>query len=418
TMFNHYMGCGGTSWNQLPSSETYTSYDFAAPVSEVGLLGENYFKSKEINYFLNGFNLSSTDLTAEGKDIINADERNECLQTPAFAEENVFARLRKDNLNECKWLFLRNLNKKSKIFNILNQHEVTVKPFDMKILPVDLDLKGCKIDFCGMSIFGRIAKDDKEIVLILLEKDNELKISGFEQIKYSLPVEATVNEVNEIKKTIIKSENLKEFSSCKLFRNNKMTKFVFLTESTADKTWIFEDKIIIGAEFLTDNLEKAAFSKNSEVKILNFEDETDFKTTQISVNTDIEKPELSEWLYFKGSPEIDMMYDYSGWDFLENEKFDCISNEMYGDYIWYKGSFKGSLDNIEINAKHCYAIYLNGKQLFCHNSLKYKEGTELSEVITVNIDKNDKKILNDKGLINELTILTQNLGFDRGFQNE
>jgi hypothetical protein len=35
TMFNHYMGCGGTSWNQLSSSELYTSYDFAAPVSEV-----------------------------------------------------------------------------------------------------------------------------------------------------------------------------------------------------------------------------------------------------------------------------------------------------------------------------------------------------------------------------------------------
>ncbi len=140
----------------------------------------------------------------------------------------------------------------------------------------------------------------------------------------------------------------------------------------------------------------------------------DFKTKEIKAQCKVELPQLEGCLVLNGSPEIDLAYDCSSWNFLENNKFDCISNEVYDDYIWYKGSFKGHIDEIEINAKHCYSIYLNGHQIFYFDCLVYKEGCEVPENITFKVDK---QFLNEKG-INVLTVLVQNLGFDRGFQND
>jgi len=354
TMFNHYMGCGGTSWDRLASCEVYTSYDFAAPVSEIGIPKGNYFKAKEINYFLNGFNLASTD-----------------PDTIDIEEENVFAVLRKDNLNGCKWLFIRNLNKDARKFNLWEEHKLTVNPMDMKILPINLELKGCTIDFSGMSLFGRVFDGEKETVLVLIEKNNELKITRGET------------------QYVIKGDDVEDLSR-RRFGN---TEFLFLKEASADKTWIVGNKIVFGVDFLTDNLEKAAVFCSEEVKL----------------------PEMAEWKCFKASPEIDVMYNYSGWDYPQEGKLDCITNEIRDDYIWYKGAFSGPVQSLEINAKHGYAIYLNGKQVFYHDSTKTVEGSEVQETVSFNINS---KYFNEKGLLNEITVLVQNLGFDRGFQND
>jgi len=395
TMFNHYMGCGGTSWDQIPSSEVYTSYDFASPVSEEGLPAESYYKVKEINYFLNAFNLASTDLIAEGEDITGTET------------EHTFARLRQDNINNCKWLYIRNLNRNNIEFTLESGDKLTVKPFDMKILPIDLQLKGCKIDFSGMSLYSRLQDKDREILLVLIEEDNELKLSGFDSIETAFPIEKTDNQA------VLKGRNLENFGTCLLKKENRTTKIIFLDESTSDKTWIVEDNIIIGPEFLTENQEQAAFSMDTEVKSLSIKDNKEFKLNTITVQQDIQLPQLLDWLCFNAAPEIDPVYDTSSWNFLRENKFDCITNEIYGDYIWYKGVFKGHINEIEINAKHCYAIYLNGRQIFYFDCLVYEEGCEIPEKITFNVDKN----LQQKGM-NELTILVQNLGFDRGFQNE
>lgn len=396
TMYNHYMGCGGTSWDQIPSSEVYTSYDFAALVSEPGIPGESYYKTKEINYFLKAFNLCSTDLIAQGSDITGTET------------ENTFARLRQDNINNCKWLFIRNLNKEKKDFELESGDNVSVKPFDMKILPIDLGLKACKIDFSGMSILGRVEDKDKEILLMQIEEGNAVKLSGFDSFKTPLPKEEKNGQL------ILNGNDLENLAYCELNKDNKTTKIIFLDQATSDKTWIFEEKIVIGPDFFTENLEQAAFSENTEVKAVNIKKSMDFNTRTITVPEETELPKLQERLCFRASPEIDQAADTSTWNFLKEDKFDCITNRIYDDYIWYKGIFNGHLDEIEINAKHCYSIYLNGQQIFYFDCLVYEEGCEVPEKITFNVDK---KFLNEKGP-NELTILTQNLGFDRGFQNE
>lgn len=398
TMFNHYMGCGGTSWGQLACNEVYTSYDFAAPISEYGMPQENYYKVKEINYFLQAFNLSETYLIADQNTLLDKED------------ELLFAKLRQDNLNNCKWLFVRNLDESRENFKVQDSFNVSLKSFDMKILPIDLNLYGCKIDFSSLSIFSRIDKKDHEIIFLLLDENTELLISDFESCQ--IPKEIKADELlNTLKISFI---NLPEqdLFSCKFSKNGKITEFIFLKEETAEKTWIINNKAVIGPDFISNNL--AAFNdKNNKTVVLVLN--TDFTWQSINIENfrDLNIDEkLADWKIFKCAPEIDKDYDYFGWNLIESS-MDCISNRVYDEFIWYKSSFSGTINQIKLSAKHCLAVYLNGIQIFWHDFLNYSNEDILDEIMTVNIDKNSLNQDNN----NEITILVQNLGFDKGFEN-
>jgi hypothetical protein len=390
TMFNHYMACGGTSWDQLACDEVYTSYDFAAPVSEFGIPQENYYKAKEINYFLQAFNLAETD-AAE-------------LDIPDQNDGNLFIKARNDNLNNCKWLFIRNLNGERKNLELVNGFKTELAAYDMKILPAGLDLFGCRIDFSGLSIFGRVEKENYEIILMLLDDNNEVIISDFEECSGEIPREPFDNR--------IKLSPCKDLSSCKFTRNGKVTEFIFLNQETSDKTWILEDKIIIGPDFLLDNPFKAAISRENEKNLKIITPNFEWQVKEISPEFQETKlPEKLHWSFYKCAPEIEVGYDYSSWNFAEPDRLDCISNRVYNEFIWYKGTFTGVIDQMELDIKHCYSIYINGIQVFHHDFLHYDCGKELDELITINIDK---KVFKHN---NEITVLVQNMGFNKGFEN-
>ncbi|MDD3013825.1 MAG: beta-galactosidase [Candidatus Gastranaerophilales bacterium] len=398
TMFNHFMGCGGTSWGKLASSEVYTSYDFASPISESGIPEDNYYKVKEINYFLQSFNFSSTDLIADEREILENEE------------EGIFAKLRQDNINNCKWLFIRNMCNERKNIKVLNKFSVSLKDFDMKILPNDLNLLGCNLDFSSFSIFSKISKSNHEIILLLLDNDSELIVSGFDDknIPLNIGFEEYENKL-KVKLIDIADNNLLKLSFSK---SEKITEFIFLNESTADKTWILDNKIIIGPEFLQNNPYHAVFSKNTVLRILDLDKSNDWQVKNIEIQEKIEIPKLNNWSLFKCSPEIDPEYDFSSWN-IANESLDCITNNVYDEFIWYKGKFKGHIEQIILNAKHCYAVYINGIQVFHHDSFHIDHELELSEEITFEIKQN---ILSKDGE-NDITVLVQNLGFDKGFEN-
>jgi len=383
TMFNHYMGCGGTSWGNLACAEVYTSYDFAAPVSECGIPRENYYKAKEINTFLSSFNLACTDLS---KDI------------ELFEEENLFLRLRNDNINSCKWLFARNLTPDIKSFPINNDYTLNISPFDMKILPLELELSACKIDFSSFEIFGRTQNEDYEAVLMIISENSEIFISNFDSAE----------------KFYAKTEDIQDFTSFKFNKNNKITEIIFISPDTADKTWILDGKIISGVDFFTANSKKAAICKDKELKILDLSLSPLWKTKTVKYINNENIPELKDWTTQFYGNEIDLDYDYSGWKTISKyQNTDTISNKAYSDYVWYKTSLNTLPEKIEIEAKHCYAVYLDGKQIFSFDSLSFEHGKEVFEKMCFNINTDfpPKKSY-------ELTVLIQNMGFDKGFQNE
>ncbi|MEI8377801.1 MAG: beta-galactosidase [bacterium] len=391
TMFNHYMGCGGTSWDDMACDEVYSSYEFAAPIAENGIPQKNYYKAKEINYFLEAFNLAKT----------------EACENPLVIEpnENLFIKTRKDQLNLCNWVFVRNLNPNPETVKTFN-FNFEIEPYNMKILPHNLSLKACKIDFSSLSIIGKIKNDKKESILILLEDNNSIKISDYDTFNASESL-SYKEDVGALLLAFSNIENL-DFEKISFEKAGQITEFIFISKETCDKTWILDNKFIFGADFIWPNKNELAISQSTTIKTYDLE-----KWAEQFIEFDEKKPhfEITNFRCAYCAKEIDTPYDEAKWQ-VSQEQTDSFTNKIYNEFIWYKTTFDGTIDEFEICAKHCFAIYLNHEQIFEHNSYCYEHLYEKEEYITINPDK---KLFKEK---NEMTILIQNLGFDKGFSND
>lgn len=378
TMFNHYMAVGGTSWDDLACDEVYTSYEFCAGIDEYGSIQPNFLKAKEINYFLNSFGLENTELSDTADDILDGDY------------VDIYARRRKDNDNNCQWLFLRNLNPEGTDIKLQNGYSVKLNPYDMKIITEKLQLNACKIDFSDAEIFTRIKNENNEILLILTDSNAKihLDISGEKQCI---------------------SVDKKDYENLKYEHNGKTTQFLFISKELATKTWVLDNKVIFNADFVYPN-GRIALSKDTEIAY--FDLVNGFSKKYCKLNEQLKLKKINDFDTAFCAPEIDVNYDYSCWKKVEGS-LDCLSIGLYNEFIWYKAQIPDYLEEITLSARHLFAVYINGKEVLNRNSYKYEKLQQIEETISIQLNK---EILNkDK---NELTILVQNLGFDKGFSGE
>ena len=375
TLFNHYMAAGGTNWADMACDEVYTSYEFAAPIDEFGVIQSNFYKAKEINYFLDSFDFTQT----EAKDF-------------DFYQENIYAKLRHDIVNDSDWLFLRNLNQEEADINLPFEKNVKLKPCDMKICPVNLKLKGCDIVFSDVEIFSRLQNEKEEAVFFISDKDANIYLSNG---------------------TVISGDK-KDFENITFRRDGKNTQIIFITKYLADRTWFLKNKMIFNADYVLPN-GAIAVEKNTEIAYFDLKYKFAKKNcivNEFSQSSSLEPLEITKVEFC--SPEIDCDYDYSGWKKINyGENTDAFSCDIYDEFIWYKAKIPNNLTEITLSARHLFAVYINGKEIFNRNSYKLEKLQEVPETISVPLNKN---ILNQD--VNELTILVQNLGFDKGFSGD
>ncbi|MBE7704000.1 MAG: hypothetical protein E7Z89_08125 [Cyanobacteria bacterium SIG28] len=373
TLFNHYMAVGGTNWGDLACDEVYTSYEFAAPIDEFGVPQKPYFKSKELNYFLESFDLTQT----EPKDI-------------DFYQENIYLKVRHDLINNCDWLFVRNMNSEVTEVNLPCGKTIILKPYDMKICPINLNLLGCEIEFSDAEIFARIRNEEEETVFLMADSFANIYIKDCEKL----------------------SANRKNYDNFSMTKNGKKTQFVFLTKELADKTWKLDDKIIFNADYILPN-GAVAVEKNTEIAYYDLQYKYSTKVCLVDEFREVLKEKI---LPIAGvdycSPEIDIDYDYSNWKKIGN-KTDSLSCELYDEFVWYKTKIPNTLTEITLSARHLFAVYINGKEILNRNSYKLEKLQDVPETISVPLNNNI--LTND---LNELTILVQNLGFDKGFSGD
>lgn len=93
--------------------------------------------------------------------------------------------------------------------------------------------------------------------------------------------------------------------------------------------------------------------------------------------------------------------------------FDALSVGLSDEFLWYKAKIPKHLEEITLSARHLFAVYINGKEVLNRNSYKYEKLQQIEETIAIKLDKS---ILTKEQ--NELTVLVQNLGFDKGFSGE
>lgn len=368
TMFNHYMAVGGTSWDDLGCDEVYTSYDFCSGIDEFGQLQPNFFKAKEINYFLEAFGLANTD-ERENFDL----------------GENIFALTRKDHQNECRWLFARNLNAKKTSIEFKG-HTFGINPLDMKICPLGLSLYGCKIEFSDAEIFSRIKDENHEVIFFISSPQTNIYLED---------------------KVI--SADRKDYENIKFEKDGKTTEFLFISKKLADRSWILGDKAVFNADFVYPN-GRIALSKTTEVAYFDLKNGFSKKYFKFQ-----EEPKTFKFSNFEPkfiSREIDADYDYSHWKKAKGP-LDALSIGAYDEFVWYKAEIPSSTEEITLSARHIFALYINGKELLNRNSYKYEKLQQIEETISIPLDK---AILNK--VHNQLTILVQNLGFDKGFSGD
>ena len=374
TLFNHYMAAGGTNWGDLACDEVYTSYEFCAPLDEFGVPQSNFYKAKEFNYFLDSFDLTCT----EPKDF-------------DFYQENIYAKMRHDNINDCDWLFLRNMNPEITDINLPDGKVVKLKPYDMKICSCNLKLMGCEIEFSDSEIFARLKNDKEEVIFFIADKNSNIYI----------------------KDKGVMSADRKDFENYTFEADGKTTQIVFLTKKMADRSWFLKDKMIFNADYVLPN-GAAAVDKNTEIAYFDLKHKFAKKSclvTEFKQYNKLETLKISDIKFC--SPEIDIDYDYSSWKPI-GEKTDSLSCGLYDEFVWYKAQIPNNLKEITLSARHLFAVYINGKEVLNRNSYKIEKLQEVPETISIPLE--GLKILTRER--NELTILVQNLGFDKGFSGD
>lgn len=379
TLFNHFLAVGGTNWGDLACDEVYTSYEFTAPIDEFGVPQSNFYKAKEINYFLDSFDLTKT----EPKDF-------------DFYQENIYAKLRHDLTNNCDWLFIRNMgvqdenNRAESGISLPNGKTIKLKSCDMKICPINLKLKGCDIEFSDTEIFSKIENENEEAIFFISDKDSNIYLSDGEVI----------------------SGDQQDYTNFTFERDGKTTQFIFLTKHLADRSWFLNNRIIFNADYVLPN-GAVAVEKNTEIGYYDLKYKFGKKNCII---TDIEKTPAIEQLEISDvkfcSPEIDLDYDYLNWKRI-GDKTDAFSCDIFDEFIWYKAKIPNNLTEITLSARHLFAVYINGKEVINRNSYKLEKLQEVPETISIPLNTN---ILDRE--VNELTILVQNLGFDKGFSGD
>lgn len=394
TMFNHYMGCGGTSWDDMACDEVYSSYEFTAGIAESGIPQENYYEAKEINYFLDAFNLAQTEASENTIAVGNLENK-----------ENIYCKTRKDNINLCEWVFIRNLNKTTQSISALD-FNFDLRAYEMKILPHNLPLKGCNVNFSSLSLMGKIENPNKESILVILDKNNSIKISDYD----SFEINDAITHIENNNSTILTFSDIQNmnFKTASFKKDNKETEFIFINKQTADKTWILDNEFIFGADILWTKNKELGLCQTDEIKVYDLKK---WKTIPVKNESLKQSFNIKSIRSATCAHEIDIPYDKANWQISE-EKTDAFSNKIYNEFTWYKTTFEGEVNEFEICAKHCFAMYLNGKQIYEHNSYCYENLYETEEYLKI---EPPKDLLQNK---NELTLLVQNLGFDKGFSND
>src|SRR5574344_227846 len=379
TIFNVYMGVGGTSWGNLACDEVYTSYEFTDGIDEYGLIRENLYKTKAVNYFLNSFDLTKTKMSDEP--ILDG------------TYENIYAKCRVDEINQCKWFFVRNMTEENKKLSLKDGYEVSLKPYDMKIMPVGLRLKACTLEFSDCEIFAKLSDETKEVIFMLSDSLAKLHITDFEGKKYEI------------------SADKKDFENLKFEFNGKITEFVFLTNKTSNHAWLLENKIIFNVDFVYPD-ETVAISETKNIAY--FDIKNGFSEKSFKFDVKDKSQNLTDFDVSFCANEIDTDFDYSNWQKIsQGSKLDSLSVGITDEFIWYKTQIPDDIKEITISARHLFGLYINGKEILNRNSYKYEKLQQVEETISVALEK---KFL--PKVQNELTILVQNLGFEKGFSNE
>lgn len=401
TIFNHYKAIGGTNWDYTGSIETYTSYDFGAPISEAGLNTERLFESKAINYFLMSFDLAATD-------------RRDTFPLPLSHPDCFYAVRSPHGQPDAYWLFLRNLTYEPKSITVGEQYPVTIEPFETLILPYRIPLAcGYELEFSTAEV---LYQNDKTLVL---KADRSLTLSLRDPSgNQPFDMDLSTEEVD-----ILQSEPHSVLFHCPELPANALRSLrvgnlnvILLGQYLVDTFWVEEDgTMVTGAEMRLVDGGYGVAPEQGELFCLSGQT-SDVAVQTLNRQEQVEIPTLRHWYFYNEAPELDGIPSV-------RERFrpvtagspDFDANALYEGSAWYRLPLSGAKpERIEIDARHIWAVFLNGRLLGHGHQLVIIYGMTSPEPTVLPVPDEFWNLDGE----NELLIFVDGLGHPKGFHDD
>lgn len=403
TAFTHYMGAGGTNWDHMASTEVYTSYDFAAILSESGLTNERFYQARKINNLLCSFDLTQTKRADNQPEITTLNEN----QTLTYWNRS--------NIKDgSQWLFIRNDSLGKATGKINGEVEFEIYPQEMLILPSDLNLNEVTIAYSTIPLLGRIYDEKNQLIIINSKHSGEIVLDipkeySCEVHSYSKAL-GLENYDETVKICFNKDIFITKPELVEITIPGHSTKLLFLPEDMLDYVSIIDNKVIVGPEFIIDkdNNKLLATKKYTETLVYNPNGKHTLLKTEKT--TDITPQPLTEWDLKDLWPAFSDL-ENTDWKPVINS-LDADSNGLYEGIFGYYTEYSGAIDSLRINARHCFAVYLNNKEIYAHDSFTSISGADLDTPVIIDIPPRKQE---DK---NTLLIIVQSLGHNKGFEDD
>lgn len=400
TVFNHYKAIGGTNWAFIGSTETYTSYDFGAPISEAGVNTERLFETKALNYFLKSFDLSAT--------IRRTDHPFQ------YANGNCLYAVRSpQDQHAAFWIFLRNLTYDMERVTLDQTFEVDINPFEALILPYQIPLQGgyrldistCEVLYQNQKCLYLKASRPLRAIVSAPEKPVEPCLEG---ACAGIEIQESGHE-----KVVFRCHTLKP-GDYRNFQIGDLSVFL-LGQDLVDRFWLEEDgTVVIGAdERLHDGT--YGFAKGFTQALVISPEGTLEKHTVPDRSDSFKSPDLVYWETFNEAPEL-CVPERTREDFtpVSPKGPDLDYNRLYEGSAWYRLPLEQKPERIEVEARHIWAIFLNGILIGNGHQLNLIYGLEDPPPGVVTVPEDAWKPDDS----NELMVFVNGMGHPKGFHDD
>lgn len=386
TVFNHYKAIGGTNWAHLGSTETYTSYDFGAPIAESGLNTPRLYEAKALNYFLKSFEIAATDRVEN-----------------SVQSELVYV-TRKSIDSNAHWLFLRNLSEQfqEEVLTLANEKlSVEVRGLECLILPLDVPLKS------GVTVVAANTE-------FLYQDEKRLVIKGNRSVQAIFKTESPLSELSHewvelgpntycLALPQLSPREIKRVSLGELI-------IIVLGQEAIDHLWLINEDLIIGPDAIVGD--EALLSKTLSFRI-DANGHLD-ENPLVAAHPAFEVPTLSEWQIQNAAPELLAPQAFRP---IADEGPDFDANGEYDGCGWYRVQLnkldpkKNAL--LELEARHIWCVFWNGEVITHSHYLTYVNDANTNQLIKIDIPA--AKIKPD---VNELILFVDGLGHPKGFHDD
>jgi hypothetical protein len=401
TLFNHYKAIGGTNWDYTGSIETYTSYDFGAPISEAGLNTERLFESKALNYFLESFDLTVT-------------EREESFPLPLSHSECFYACRSLKHDPEARWLFLRNLTYDPHTLTVGAHYPVTIRPFEAQILPYQVRLaSGYRLGFSNVEPLYQnsttlILKADRPTTLTLSQNDHPVSLKFKEQPK---GIEILAQDTNQI--TLYCPElHQQEFRHYKAGALN----LIFLSAQLVDTFWLEpKGNMVCGPQARLSDGDYGLSSEYPNWITISSNGER-IETHHTENKTGLDIPLLKHWQILNEAPELTQFSALKhAFKPVSPNGLDLDANALYEGSAWYFLKLPAVCpQQITVDARHIWAAFLNGELIGEDRQLIVIYGMAHAQPVEIPIPEQLWKTDGE----NELLIFVSGLGHPKGFHDD